>query len=411
MPQYRYKARSHDGVAVAGTMDAASEAECVGKLASRGLFATVVRTKECGQAAPKGRARRAGSPGAVRTTDLIVFTRQLGAVYKAGIPLVEGLRLVEQNLQNAELRRATGLIRHDVQEGESLGDAFARHSKIFENLYVTAICAGQASGNLQRVFEDLESFLTERQALRKELVKSVRYPLTVLATMVLGLGVIFGFVVPRLMPLLRKFDEGLPVPTRILLVLHDTTRDHGAWILSLLAVAVVGSTLFFRSPAGRRAWERVRLRLPGVGPLIRFHLLSRFCATLAMLNAGGGTLVRNLEATARSLNSRRFASDVLSVRDEVIEGTSLSDALGARPMFPDMLIHLVRIGETSGRLDDFLEFLGEHYEEECRHQSRALIHWVEPTLTAVLGGAILFLALAIFLPYWNMLDAFRGSSG
>ena len=407
MPEFAYKARDTSGSSIGGTLQAPSQIDCLEMLQRKGLSPT--RVTEVDETKAKKSAGEARDVS-LKTADLVMFTRQLGAVYNAGIPLVEGLKLVENNLENPELRAIIGAIWRDVEGGESLADAMRQFPRAFRPFFVSAIQAGQASGGLQQVLQQLQELLEEQHALRKEIMKSLRYPATVVIAIGIAMVVIFAFVVPSLSGLFDRLGDNLPGPTRGLLFVQGLFQQNVLELVVVLVLGSIGGTYWWRSGSGQAAWDAVRFKVPGFGKLFWYHAMSRFASTLAMLNSGGGALIRNLEITAEAMNSKALEAEVMGVRNDILEGSSLSESMAQREMFPEMMVHLLRVGETSGRLDDFLEFLGDHYDEECRYQSRNIVHWVEPILTVGLGGAILYLAFAIFLPYWNMIQAFKGGS-
>lgn len=340
----------------------------------------------------------------------MLFTRQLAAVYRAGIPLVDGLRLVEGNIEDPQLRRVIERVARAVEDGASLADAFSQHPTVFKAFYVNAVHAGQAAGNLQRILEDLEEFLSEQIALRKDLMHALRYPAIVVASIVLAIVATFGFVIPKLAPMFARFDGRLPLPTKVLLGLETLVSSHALVLLAGTAAASAAFVMYARTPGGKSRVDAWKLRLPIVGTMVRYHCVARFAGLLAMLSQGGGALVRSLEITSEAMGNRSVERATREMRDSIIGGASISDAMAMHTVFPEMMVHLVRVGETSGRLEDFLVFLSDHYREETRYQTKHLVQWIEPALTLVLGIVVLFLAFAIFLPYWNMIQAFRGGA-
>lgn len=405
MPRFTYCARDDHGSSVRGVLDASSELECIAELASRDLSPIKIEARD------RGARRERRRSTSVPSGQIMLFTRQLAAVHRAGIPLVEGLRLVEGNLENPELRRIIERVACDVEDGASLADAFSQHPAVFKPFYVSAVHAGQAAGNLQRVLEDLEEFLSEQIALRKDLAQALRYPAIVVASIVLAIVATFGFVIPKLAPMFERFDGRLPLPTKALLALESVVSSHTLVLLAGLSLTSIAFGMFARTPRGKRQLDAWKLRLPIVGTMIRYHFVARFAGLLAMLSHGGGALVRSLEITAEAMSNRTVQDATRDMRESILGGASISDAMAQHPVFPEMMVHLVRVGETSGRLEDFLVFLSDHYREECRYQTKHLVQWVEPALTLVLGIVVLFLAFAIFLPYWNMIQAFRGGGG
>jgi len=451
--EYSYRARDPRGTLVAGSLEATSDAACLEVLARRELVPVRIAASESTSARARcrdardvgdvgdvrdfrdvgdlrdigdvdvhrrsktGRRRggreRAGRPsaGAVRDRDLVFLTKQLAGVQDAGLPLVEGLRLVESSFEGTALGPVVGSVARDVEGGTELAEAFAAHPAAFPPVFLDAIRAGQESGSLATVLTELQEHLEERVSIRRELVGALRYPATVLATLVLGVGVVFAVVLPRLAPLHARLGDDLPSATRGLLAARSLVVEHGAGAGIALGLAAVGAMAAARTARGRALLDRERFRIPGVGRIARDAALSRFAAAMATLGASGGSMVRNLDVAAGAMASRFAEDQVRAARERIVDGSSLSDALGRQPFFPPSFVRIVRVGERSGRLDDWLRFLARHHRDESRHRARDAVAAVEPFLTLVAGALILYLALAVFLPYWNMIRAFRGEGG
>jgi type II secretory pathway component PulF len=410
MPTFKYQARTLQGEPVAGSLWAPSEIEALREIERLGLFPLDVaapRTASAPQRSARPASARARGGGRSVRRDRIVFTRQLLTVYRSGIPLVAGLEMLAEQTENPQLRATLRALRADVEGGTTLAEAMSRHPGFFPEMYVSVVRAAEASGALDQLLGKLADSLESESRLVSEIKSQLRYPAFVVAALGLAFVVIVTFVFPRLQPLFDRFGDDLPLPTAILVGINAAVQRHGIEVLGALLVAGVLATMWWRTPAARSFRHRAALRLPLVGKVYRKLLLARFAFTVGIVQRSGVPLLENLAITSRTVNNGVLAAAILRVQDAIRSGSSLSSALRQSPIFMPMVVHLAEVGEKSGQLDDMMDFVAQHFDEEVRYEVRNLTQLIEPLLTVVLGGLVLGLALAIFLPYWRMLDALK----
>ncbi|MBI1850609.1 MAG: type II secretion system F family protein [Planctomycetes bacterium] len=339
--------------------------------------------------------------------DRIVFTRQLLTVYRSGIPLVAGLSMLAEQTENPNLRATLLALRVDVEGGSTLADAMSRHPIFFPEMYVSVIRAAEASGALEQLLGKLADSLESESRLVTEIKGQLRYPMFVVGALAFAFVVIVTFVLPRLQPLFDRFGSDLPLPTAILVALNNAVQKHGLEVAGAALALGVCIALWWRTPAAKALRDRVALKLPLVGRVYRKLLLARFAFTVGIVQRSGVPLLENLAISSRTVNNNVLAAAILDVQEAIGNGASLSSAMRQCPIFLPMVVHLAEVGEKSGQLDDMMEFVAQHFDEEVRYEVRNLTQLIEPLLTVVLGALVLGLALAIFLPYWRMLDALK----
>ena len=344
--------------------------------------------------------------GKVERKDLLAFLEYVAGSFDVGIPILETLDDVAKRLQSKRLRRIVAEIRHAVaEEGKSLSAALAEHPVAFPELYVGTIRAGEASGELGFALRQLVEYMDWQESISSQLKQATAYPgivLTAVALLVVGL---LGFVFPRLTPLLRIRDIQLPLPTRIILAL--STFVHNDWKTSIVILVTLSISYFVirRSDSGRLLLDRLVLKLPIVGPVIRDVYMARIVTYLSLFYRTGVELVLSLSIVERIIDNRVIARDIAVARELVTEGVSMAAAFGRSPLFPPVVIRAIALGEATGNLDTALSRAKDYYEREIPAAVRRMIIVLQPVLIAIIGGVILMVALAIILPILNIYNS------
>lgn len=344
--------------------------------------------------------------GKVDRKDLLAFLEYVAGSFDVGIPILETLDDVAKRLQSKRLRRIVAEIRHAVaEEGKSLSAALAEHPMAFPELYVGTIRAGEASGELGFALRQLVEYMDWQESISSQLKQATAYPgivLTAVALLVVGL---LGFVFPRLTPLLRIRDIQLPLPTRIILAL--STFVHNDWKTSIVIIVTLTISYFVirRSDSGRLLLDRLVLKLPIVGPVIRDVYMARIVTYLSLFYRTGVELVLSLSIVERIIDNRVIARDIAVARELVTEGVSMAAAFGRSPLFPPVVIRAIALGEATGNLDTALSRAKDYYEREIPAAVRRMIIVLQPVLIAIIGGVILMVALAIILPILNIYNS------
>ncbi len=405
MGKFTYKARDEKGSLVTGLLEGDNKRAAYLQIDALGLFpVSVSETKERTFSFEDFLA----SLRRVRYDDIIFFTRQLQTVIRAGIPMLSGLRAIEEQTSSVKLKVAIKGMVQDIDKGASLSDALMKQKKLFPDLYMSMVKAGEIGGSLEEVLERLAALL-EFQLKTKEMLKSaIRYPVFVVTTLVVAFLVLINFVVPRFAVLFRGAKMDLPLPTRMLLFINDVFQNN-AFYLAVFIILLIGAFfLYKRTNAGTLAIDRLKLRTPLIGPIILKICMSRFANMFENLIKVGIPVVRTLEVVSRTVGNEYIAQKILEISGKIERGLGISRPLREAEIFPPLVIHLISTGEQTGALEDMLKEVSTHYDREITYSINRLSTWIEPLLTGGLSLIVLFLALAIFLPWWNMMGALRG---
>jgi type II secretory pathway component PulF len=405
MGKFTYKARDEKGSLVTGMIEVDSRRAAYMQIDALGLFPVAVsETQE--QSFSFENAFASLRP--VRYDDIIFFTRQLQTVIRAGIPMISGLRALEEQTSNVRLKAAIKEMVQDIDKGSSLSDALTKQRRLFPELYTSMVKAGEIGGSLEEVLERLATLL-EFQLKTKEMLKSaVRYPIFVVTTLVIAFLVLINFVVPRFAVLFRGAKMELPLPTRMLLFVNDIFQNYAVYLVIFVFILIGAFFLYKRTKPGTLAIDRLKLRVPLIGPIILKICMSRFANMFESLIKVGIPVVRTLEVVSRTVGNEYVAQKILEICGKIEKGLGISRPLREAEIFPPLVIHLVSTGEQTGSLEEMLNEVSTHYDREITYSVNRLSTWIEPLLTAGLSLMVLFLALAIFLPWWNMMGALRG---
>jgi MSHA biogenesis protein MshG len=405
MNKFAYRARDGRGALVAGVMEGDTREGVLSQLDSLGLIPVrVTEQREIIRSSERilAKFRR------VKFDDLIFFTRQLQTVIRSGIPLLAGLEALEEQTSSRALKMAIGDVRRDIDKGQRLSDALGRHKRIFPEVYVSMVRAGEVGGSLEEVLERLSNLL-EFQMRTKEMLKAaIRYPIFVISTLVSAFIVLVVFVIPRFAGFFKSLKAELPLPTRIMLFISEMVQAYGPLLLIGAVLVGVAFVLLIRSSPGALIFDRFKLRIPLMGPIILKICMSRFAAMLENLVKVGVPIVKSLEIVTKTIGNRYIGAKIAEISTNIEKGKGISKSLKETGVFPSLVLHLVATGEDTGSLEEMLKEVYYHYDREVTYSINRLSAWIEPILVAGLSLMVLFLALAIFLPWWNMMGALRG---
>jgi type II secretory pathway component PulF len=405
MTAFAYRARDERGLLVTGSMEAASKRDVFVQLDNMGLLpvsATESRKTTFAVDAFLMKFQR------VKDDDLIFFTRQFQTIIRSGIPMVSGLRALQEQTNNERLSAAIKSVGQDIDKGQSLSDALSRHKGIFSELYVGMVRAGELSGNLEEVLERLSGVL-EFQMKTKEMLKSaMRYPVFVVVTLAIAFIVLVNVVVPKFAPIFKSSKVALPLPTQILLLINDIFQKYTVVAIGVAFVLVVSFLLYKRTAIGTYTIDRFKLWVPLIGEIILKICMGRFAFILENMVRAGIPIIRTLDIVSRSVGNEYVAEKVREIAVSIEKGKGISKPLRDAKVFPPLVIHLVATGEETGSLEEMLHEVSVHYDREVTYSVARLAAWIEPALTVGLAGMVLFLALAIFMPWWDMMRAMKG---
>lgn len=407
MATFAYKARDERGLLVQGNIEAATQREAMMQLDSMGYIP--VSAKETGRSGSSSvddfmlRFQR------VKFDDLIFFTRQLRTVVRSAIPIVTGLRALAEQTTNPRLQKAVAAASQDIDKGLSFSDALSKHKGVFSEIYVAMVRSGETSGNLEETLDRLSDLLEFQMKTRETIKSAMRYPVFVVITLISAFIVLVNVVVPKFAPLFKSAKIALPLPTQILLIINDIFQNYLGISLAILAALVVAFILYKRTEAGKYAIDVLKLKIPLIGDVILKTCMSRFAFTLENLVSSGVPILRTLDIVSRTVGNEFIAKKVLDISENIEKGHGIARPLKEAKIFPALVIHLISTGEETGALEDMLREISTHYDREVTYTVNRLSAYIEPILTVGLAGMVLFLALAIFMPWWNIMSAMRGA--
>ncbi len=409
MPVFSYKGVSEAGKAIRGFVDAENDRSARAKLRRDGVFLTDLSVTTGSEARRSDAPPRRFSFDMLRRvggTDLAIATRQLATLIGAGIPLVEALGALTEQVESPRLKGAISQIRERVNEGASLADALSMTS-LFGDLYVSMVRAGEAGGALEQVLERLADYLESEVRTRNKVVSIMIYPAIMFAVAIGVVVVLVTVVLPQITQLLDSLNRPLPIYTVAIIGLSNLLRDYW-WVLGLFAaVAVVAFRATVRTERGRTAVDGVKLRLPVFGKVVRQLALARFTRTLSTLLAGGIPIVRALDISKHVANNTVLGGAVDKAREAITEGASIAAPLRRSGYFPPLVTHMVEVGERSGELEAMLAKVADTYDEQVENSVSRMTALLEPVLILIMVGLVLGIILATLVPLLEITSAIQ----
>ena len=395
MPLYVYKARTVAGESQSGEINASTEADVVGQLRRRRLVVVSVKEK------PKEIKLSFGRK--VKTKDLVLFTRQFATMINAGLPLVQSLDILAAQQPNKRAAEKIRSVLSDVESGSTLADAMRRHKDFFSDIYVNMVAAGEAGGILDVILLRLAEYLEAADRLRRKVRGAMFYPATVLSFSGLAIAALLIFVIPTFAGFFESANVPMPLPTRIVMGLSDFLISY--WWAVAAALAGIGWLIraYRRTPTGRLTTDRLLLRLPILGTVIRKAAIARFSRTLGTLVQSGVPILDGLEITARTAGNRVVEDAVMKSRASIAGGETISEPLKRSDVFPPMVVQMINVGEQTGGLDDMLSKIADFYDEEVDSSVSALTSIIEPIMIVFLGAIVGGMVVAMYLPIFDII--------
>jgi general secretion pathway protein F len=399
MPVFEYKALTAAGKAVQGLKEAESPKALRSALKRDGVFLTEVLGEQQQQAAQQRDVNvRRWVVARVGAEDLAIMTRQLAVLIHAGIPLVESLAALVEQVEHERLKRVVSEVRQRVNEGSSLADALAAHPRVFNGLFVNMIRAGESSGALDVVLVRLADFTESQARLRSKIVATMIYPVAMLVIGTLVLGALFTVVIPKITKIFEDTKAVLPWTTKVLIAFSSFMADYWWAVLILQAAATWGFFRWKATTAGRARWDRFKLTVPVFGRLIRTIAIGRFSRTLATLLKSGVPLLAAMDIVKNVVGNVRLAEVIEQARVSIQEGESIAAPLKRSGEFPPLVHHMVAVGEKSGSLEEMLGNVADAYEDQVETTVAALTSLLEPFMIVAMGVVVAFIVFSILMP-------------
>ena len=406
MGVYIYKAVDSKGRILKGKLEAKDEIEVSTQLAKLGYQPISISFKGEKTASFFERFLKKGIRR-VSSQALIVFTRQFATMVKAAVPIVEALGVLAEQSEDASLKEALHQIVRDIEEGFKLSEAMSKHPHVFSQLYVNTVIAGEAGGVLDKVLLRLASVLEEEQETKMGIKSALRYPVMVVIALIVAVVVLSVFVLPTFIKIYQGFNVSLPLPTQIMIFVSNSLRHY--WFITIpLIIAIFFLIRFYiNTPLGRRQWDNFKFNMPVFGKIYTKIVMLRFASMLNVLYQAGLPILKILDIVKITIGNVILAKDMDGVKKDVADGKGISGGILASKYFPRMVGYMVSIGEKAGALTTMLDSLCEYYSQEVRNALKNLTSLIEPIMTVVLGAVVMTMALAIFLPMWNLISIIK----
>lgn len=399
MAVFAYRASDSEGRIIRGVVEGRTEADALRALEQQAL--TVLTLKQARSkkqaAADQGQRSRIALP----MTQVLEFTRQLRVMLEAGVPLLTALAVLAKRARG-DYRRLLERIAKDIQSGTTLSEALSHHPRTFDAFYIGSVRAGEAAGVHTDVLAELTKYYERRAAIRRELRSALMYPTIVVIALVVACIVLLTWVVPQFAGMFASLGTDLPLPTRVLLAVSGFVRHQWPILLTALALAAAVVHKLLAFPAVRMRLGALLTRVPLIGPVVFLASVVQFCRMMALLERAGLPLLESLKVIEDLLMPGPVRRLVGHIRQRVAGGATIASAVAEMPVLPDMAEHMIHVGETSGKLDETLTAAADFFEEQMRLRLKALLTLLEPALTLVVSLLVLGLAMAIFMPMWDM---------
>lgn len=398
MPTFTYSARTATGEMKAGQVELASRDDVVGFLRHKRLVPLKIEQKHQSLSLPTLSTR-------VRTRDIVVFTRQLATMINAGLPLVQSLDILAKQTENKVLRKVIEQVLYDVESGRTLADAMRAHPKVFSDLFVNMVAAGEAGGILDAILNRLAAFLEKADALKRKIKGAMIYPAVIVTVAMSAVAILLIFVIPTFQEMFASAGVALPAPTRMVVALSELLQTRWYVFLGASIGAMLLVHRYYETSNGRLAIDRLLLRTPIFGNLLRKTAIARFTRTLGTLASSGVAILDGLEITARTAGNRVLHDAIMDSRTSIAGGETISEPLKKAGVFPPMVVQMINVGEQTGGLDDMLGKIADFYDDEVDTAVAALLSALEPVMIVFIGIIIGGMIVAMYLPIFDMVNA------
>jgi len=401
MAQFAYKARNPHGELVEGVLDSPDSGAAASQLFSLGVTPVDI------QAAAAAPAVTAPAPSSlfqqkIKLIDLMMFSRQMHTLLRAGVPMMRALGGLQESTGNKAFAAVVKDLREGLDAGRELSASLGRHTRVFSAFYVNMVRIGEMTGRLEEIFARLFDHLEFEKFMSEQVKAAIRYPIFVLTTMAAAIVVINLFVIPAFANVYKSMQAKLPFMTQLLIDFSNFMVSSWPLLLAALAVVVFGTRLWVRQPAGKLTWDRVKLKIPVAGKIVLKATLARFSRSFALASRSGVPVVPALTTVAHTVDNDYIAAKIVDMREAVERGESVLRAASGAKVFTPIVLQMIAVGEESGSLDELMQEIGDMYQREVEYELKTLSSQIEPILIVCLGVLVLILALGVFLPIWDL---------
>jgi len=404
MATFAYVGRTRSGAVKKGELSAKTRDEAVDQLRKQSVVVTSLEEKKSGA----GGFNLSFLGSGLTDKDLVVFTRQFGTMINAGLPLVQCLEILSTQSENKVLRETVGEVKTQVEAGSTFSDALRRHPKVFDDLYVNLVHAGEVGGLLDTILTRLAVYIEKAMKLKGQIKSAMIYPSAIMGVAVVVIAVLMIFVIPIFAKMFLELSGGkvgLPGPTQIVIDASNFFIAYWYVILGVIVGTIVGIKKYYATVRGRMVIDKLLLKLPVVGDLIRKASVAKFTRTLGTLLSSGVPLLDGLTICAKTSGNKVVEETLINARVSISGGKTIADPLAASGVFPKMVTHMIAVGESTGALDAMLGKIADFYEDEVDQAVTSLTALLEPAMMVFLGIVIGFIVIAMYLPIFKMASA------
>ena len=405
MPVYAWKGKTTSGEIQTGELTFNSRDEAVAYLRKKRVITTSIREK------PRSRGLSFKMPGrGVKTRDLVIFTRQFATMVNAGLPLVQCLDILSKQSESPIFRSVIGSVMHDVEAGSTLAESLGRRPTVYDNLFVNMVDAGEAGGILDEILSRLATYLEKAEALKRKVKSALTYPAVILSVAVGATVFMLLFIIPTFARIFADFGGELPAPTRIVMDLSNLVKGYW-WAMGGAVVALItGVKRYYKTAAGRLQIDRLLLRFPILGEVLRKASIARFTRTLGTMISSGVPILTALDITARTAGNKVIELAIIATKGSIGEGETIAAPLKQSGVFPPMVVQMIAVGEETGALDKMLDKIATFYDEEVNVAVETLTSVIEPVMMVVMGVLVGGMVIAMYLPMFKLINVVAGGS-
>jgi type IV pilus assembly protein PilC len=410
---YSYKARGQSGQVLNGNLEAASREDAANQLRERNLYAVSIKAVESGGERKESRLTRDINlsefnifGGGYKISELANFAQRLSVLITAGIPIVRSITIIKKQSNSKHEKNMLEKLLSRVEAGETLSSALKEHPKYFPKLFIHLIKAGETGGVLDEVLSELVEYYRERDKTNKQVKSALYYPIVIVIVAVIAVFILIGFVLPNILKMLVNFGGEIPLPTKILIFVSNIISSYWWAILIVLLAGLFLLSTYIKTPKGKLNKDKLLLKIPVIGDLIRKVVIARFASTMALLIKSGVNIINALPVIEEVVDNEVFADVLLETRMRVREGSTLSEPIRQSGEFPPMVVQMLKVGEESGNIEDMLNKISDYYDMEVANAIEGSISLIEPVMIIVLAVIVGGIVASVILPLFSIYSSF-----
>ncbi len=401
MPNYSYTGRGSNGQLVDGEIEGSNNSAVAGLLMDRGVTPIDIVEKKA-RVDIVDMLNEKFDLYKISIEEQLMFTRQMGGLLKAGIPITRAITGISESIENPLLVKALRDIQDQLESGRSLSIACARHPKVFSNLYISMLQVGESTGRLDQAFDQMSEYIDRNRRIASNIRTALRYPTTVLIAIAIAMAIVNLFVIPKFAAFFEANRLELPWQTLFLLNTSNFFVDYWMYMAVLMIGGALGFRHYINTPDGKFRWHKFIINVPVVGSILHRAFMARFARSFAMAYSAGVPIVQAMGVISRSIGNEYISSHVNGMREGIEHGESLTRAAKNTGMFTPVVMQMFAVGEEAGNLEEMMVFIADFYEEEVDYDVKNLSDRIEPLIYVAMGAMVLVLALGIFVPMWDI---------